>query len=123
MKKGVVLAGVVLALSFAVCLVYAADAAAPVMFGGDTKAVDVKASTITVSGILATEGLDAVKRDMTFVVTENTKFVFRQRPEAKGLADIKIHDVSHVTYNPEEKKDGNPVAISIKVYNGPPEAK
>lgn len=92
---------------------HAADAVAPVTFGGTSAAVNHNASTICVNGVVRRENAVHLER-VFFVVNEETRFEFSQRPEAKGLADIKIGDVCHVTYNPEAKKDGKFVAISVR---------
>jgi hypothetical protein len=99
-----------------------ADGLSTRMFGGAVKAVDVGTSTIVVRGVLPREDGAAEPHDMTFKVADSTQIEFWQRPDAKGLGDVKVNDIAHISYDPEKKIDGNSVAISIKIYPGPPVA-
>ena len=114
----VVLASVVLVLSFAVCRLNAETTGEPpVVFGGVVKAVDVKTATFTLSGKESGKGLGNKSREMTFAVTKETKFRF-VFSKGKGLGDVKVNDIAWVTFDSSKEIDERPIAVSIKITPG-----
>lgn len=113
MRKWMLSAGIASVLFFPVSALHAADAVGPATLCGCSTAVDRHALTISIDGVVRRENAIHLER-VTFVVNEETRFEFSQRPTARGLEDIKVGDVCHVTYDPEAKEAGKPVAVSVR---------